>query len=159
MSLLPGVSCFSTQVSSKNLHWPQHNNSTLTLLTLWSQKVTVKACLSSCQSTKRHLFSTEPQRKTIQHPVRSCWPERRQERKRATETTKTEILEEGERRWSAGSQGVSQSSRKVSPAMPVEPKWRRAECSVATDDERHIYRMKIMMKNTRRGREEPEETD
>lgn len=35
--------------------------------------------------------------------------------------------------------------------MSIEPKWRRAECSVATDDDRHIYRRKTMMKDREEG--------
>lgn len=33
-----------------------------------------------------------------------------------------------------GQQGVPPSSRKVSAAMSIQPKWRRADCSVATGD-------------------------
>lgn len=36
------------------------------------------------------------------------------------------------------SQGVPLSLRKVSPALSIEPKWRRAECGVATNNEMHI---------------------
>lgn len=60
-------------------------------------------------------------------------------------------MEAGERRWSAGSRGVPLSSRKVSPVMSIEPKWRRAEYSVATDDDRHIYRRKTMMRDREEG--------
>lgn len=35
--------------------------------------------------------------------------------------------------------------------MSIEPKWRRAECSVAIDDDRHIYRRKTMMKEREEG--------
>lgn len=31
--------------------------------------------------------------------------------------------------------------------MSIEPKWRRAECSVATDDDRYIYRRKTKMRD------------
>lgn len=39
--------------------------------------------------------------------------------------------------------------------MSIEPKWRRLEYSVATDDDRHIYSTKTMMKD----REECERTE
>lgn len=77
--------------------------------------------------------------------------EQRGARKKGTGTEKKEIMEAGERRWSAGSRGVPLSSRKVSSAMSIEPKWRRAECSVATDDGRHIYRRKTMIKDREEG--------
>lgn len=35
--------------------------------------------------------------------------------------------------------------------MSIEPKWRRAEYSVATDDDRHIYRRKTMMRDREEG--------
>lgn len=47
-----------------------------------------------------------------------------------------EIQTPGERRWPAGSRSVPVSSRKVSPVMYIEPKWRRGECGVATDNNR-----------------------
>lgn len=47
-----------------------------------------------------------------------------------------EIETPGERRLSAGSRSVPLSSRKVSPVMYIEPKWRRGECGVATDNNR-----------------------
>lgn len=72
---------------------------------------------------------------------------------------KKEIMKAGERGWSAGSRGVPLSSRKVSPAMSIEPKWRRAECSVATDDDRHIYRRKTKTKDREEGQEELQEKD
>lgn len=56
-------------------------------------------------------------------------------------------MEAGERRWTEDSQGAPLRSRKVSPVMSIVPKWRRADCSVATDDGRHIYRRKTVMKD------------
>lgn len=111
-----------------------------------------QACPSSCQPTKRHLFSTgkatEGRFSALSEPAVL---QQRGERRKLTGTEKKEIMEAGERRWSAGSRGVPLSSRKVSPAMSIEPKWRRAECSVATDDDRHIYRRKTVMKDRGEG--------
>lgn len=63
-----------------------------------------------------------------------------------------EMKEAKDRRWSVGSHGVSLSSRKVSPVMSMEPKWRRAECGVATNDKRHVCRTKTMMKDREQGK-------
>lgn len=62
-----------------------------------------------------------------------------------------DMSEGRERGWSAGSRGVPPSSRKVSPVMSIEPKWRRAECGVATDNDRHVYSRKTMMKDREEG--------
>lgn len=67
-----------------NSYWPEHNNSSMTRSTLWGQKVTKEACPSSCQSTKRHLFSKESHRKTVYHSVRACCPGAEREKKRGT---------------------------------------------------------------------------
>lgn len=64
-----------------------------------------------------------------------------------TGTGKKDIMEAGKRGWSEGSREVASCSRKVCPVMSIEPKWRRAECSVATDDDRYIYRRKTKMRD------------
>lgn len=75
--------CLTCPVGAALQHW-----SATKLVLTWTQqqlsgtvnlrsevwKVTKKACPSSCQSTKRHLFSTESHRKTVHHPVRACCP-------------------------------------------------------------------------------------
>lgn len=71
-SLVLWVQLFNTGLQL-NLYWYEHN-SPLARLTLWDQTVTEKARPSSCQSTKRHLFSTESHRNTVYHPVRAWCP-------------------------------------------------------------------------------------
>lgn len=100
--------------------------------TLWGQWVTKKACRPSYQSPQRHLFNTENHRKY-------CWPPRQSLLscgKEGFRLRQKEIETPGERRLSAGSRSVPLSSRKVSPVMYIEPKWRRGECGVATDNNR-----------------------
>lgn len=87
-------------------YWPEHNNSPMARSTLWGQKVTEKACPSSYQSTKRHLFSKESHRKTVYHPVRACCPGAERERKRGTGKERKRWRKQ---RTEDGQQGVEES--------------------------------------------------
>lgn len=131
-----------------NLYWPHLNSGSLPQSTLSGEKGTKEA-----SSTTWHLFSTENPQRDGSPPCQSLlsWSiegdRRRVLRKKLT-------MGAGERRWSVGHR-IPLISEKLCYVTSNKQKWRRAECSVAIDDDRHIYRRKTIMKEGQEGERNP----
>lgn len=96
-------------------------------------------------SLSRHLFSTKVVERWFSILSQPPVLKQRGEWKKGAGTEKKSDNGSRRKRWSAGSR-VPLGSIKVFPLMSNKPKWRRAECSVAIDDDRHICRRKPIMK-------------
>lgn len=100
----------------------------------------------TCSVQKTH-------RETAHHPVRSCCPEA----ERGTEEGYWEKNWQWAQEKEDGSAGhrINLISEKLCYVTSNKQKWRRAECSVAIDDDRHIYRRKTIMKEGQEGERNP----
>lgn len=121
--------------SAANLYWPGHNNSSAVQSTLWGQTETEKGLSVSKETPVQY----RKQQKDCLPPARACCPRAERGEEEGDRDRRTEIKKVGDSMDSKSPSRFSRDLEKFLPlSMTIEPKWRRTECGVATDNDKHV---------------------